>query len=103
MAQKIIAGVSVDVNDEGYFMNPESWTSEIAAEMGRNEGLVLTGKHLEILAFIRERFSRGEALTIRAVSNSGITDVKGFYQLFPGAPMKRAARLAGIPKPASCL
>jgi tRNA 2-thiouridine synthesizing protein E len=42
-------------------------------------------------------------LTIRSVGNSGITDIKGFYQLFPGAPMKKAAKIAGITKPASCV
>ena len=41
--------------------------------------------------------------TIRSVGNSGIVDIKGFYGLFPGAPMKKAAKIAGIPKPASCV
>jgi len=103
MAQKIYAGVTVDVNDEGYFTNPAQWTNEIAVEIGKEEGIHLTGKHLEVLKFIRDRFSKGEMLTIRSVGNSGITDIKGFYGLFPGAPMKKAAKVAGIPKPASCV
>jgi tRNA 2-thiouridine synthesizing protein E len=32
-----------------------------------------------------------------------VIDVKTFYQLFPGAPLKKAAKIAGIPKPASCV
>ncbi len=103
MAQKIIAGVTVDVNEEGYFTNPAQWTKELALEIAREEGIQLTDKHYAVLEFLRERFAKGEALTIRSVGNSGIIDIKGFYGLFPGAPMKKAAKVAGIPKPASCV
>ena len=33
MAQKTYAGVSVDVNDEGYFTDPSQWTKEIAVDI----------------------------------------------------------------------
>jgi dissimilatory sulfite reductase related protein len=103
MAQKNYAGVMVDVNEEGYFTNPVQWTPQIAAEIAKEENLELTEKHYEVLNFIRDRQAKGETLTIRSVGNSGITDIKGFYTLFPGAPMKKAAKIAGIPKPASCV
>ncbi|HPS61962.1 MAG TPA: TusE/DsrC/DsvC family sulfur relay protein [Bacteroidales bacterium] len=103
MAQKIYAGVPVDVNEEGYFTNPAQWTREMAGEIAAAEGITLTDQHYAILDFLRERHARGETLTIRSVGNSGIVDIKGFYGLFPGAPMKKAAKVAGIPKPASCV
>ncbi len=103
MAQKIFAGVTVDVNEEGYFTDPEQWNKELAVEIAKEEGIQLTDKHMAVLDFLRERFAKGEALTIRSVGNSGIIDIKGFYGLFPGAPMKKAAKVAGIPKPASCV
>lgn len=103
MAQKIIAGISVDVTDEGYLTDPSKWTKEIAQEIAKEENLELSDKHFAVLEFIRERQLKGENLTIRSVGNSGLTDIKGFYQLFPGAPMKKAAKIAGIPKPASCV
>jgi dissimilatory sulfite reductase related protein len=103
MAKKIIAGVTVDVNEEGYFTNPAQWTREMAAEIAGEEGIQLTDKHYAILEFLREKHFKGESITIRSVGNSGITDIKGFYGLFPGAPMKKAARVAGIPKPSSCV
>ncbi len=103
MAQKVFAGVTVDINEEGYFTNPAQWNKEMAVEIAKEEGILLTEKHLAVLDFLRERFAKGEALTIRSVGNSGIIDIKGFYGLFPGAPMKKAAKVAGIPKPASCV
>ncbi|MCK9204626.1 MAG: TusE/DsrC/DsvC family sulfur relay protein [Bacteroidales bacterium] len=103
MAQKIIAGVTVDVTEEGYLTNPAQWTKEIALEIGKEENVQLTDKHFEVLNFIRDRFAKNETMTIRSVGNSGIIDIKGFYGLFPGAPMKKAAKIAGISKPASCV
>jgi TusE/DsrC/DsvC family sulfur relay protein len=103
MAQKVINGISIDVNDEGYLTNASQWTKEIATELAKEEGLELTDKHFEVLEFIREKTRKEENLTIRSVGNSGIVDIKGFYALFPGAPMKKAAKIAGVPKPASCV
>jgi tRNA 2-thiouridine synthesizing protein E len=103
MAQKVIAGISVEVTEEGYLTTPLQWTREIANEIAKEEGITLTDKHFAVLGFLRERQLKGENLTIRSVGNSGIVDIKTFYTLFPGAPMKKAARIAGIPKPASCV
>jgi TusE/DsrC/DsvC family sulfur relay protein len=101
MAQKTYAGVPVDVTEEGYFTNPLQWTKEIAVEIAKEEGIVLS--HYAIMEFLRNRFKSGEALSIRSINHSGVIDVKTFYQLFPGAPLKKATKIAGIPKPASCI
>ena len=67
------------------------------------EGIELTEKHFQILNYLRDRFSKGEALSIRGINKSGIVDVKDFYQMFPGAPLKKSTKIAGIPKPESCV
>ncbi|MFH0755933.1 MAG: TusE/DsrC/DsvC family sulfur relay protein [Bacteroidota bacterium] len=103
MAQKTIAGKSIEVNDEGYMTDPSQWSKEIAAEMAKEEGIELTEKHFEVIEFLREASEKGETLTIRRVGKSGITDIKGLYQLFPGGPLKLSSKYAGIPKPASCV
>lgn len=103
MAQKTYAGLTVDVNEEGYFTNPSQWTKEIAVEIAGEEGITLTDQHWAIMDFLRKRHNNGEALSIRSINHSGVLDVKTFYQLFPGAPLKKATRIAGIPKPASCI
>jgi tRNA 2-thiouridine synthesizing protein E len=103
MAQKTYAGVIVDVNEEGYFTNPQQWSKEIAIEIAKEQGIVLTDQHYSIMDFLRNRFLGGEALSIRSINHSGVLDVKTFYQLFPGAPLKKATRIAGIPKPVSCI
>lgn len=103
MAQKVYAGITIDVNDEGYLTQSSQWTKEVANEIAREEGISLTEKHFQVLQFIRDRVLKGEQLTIRSVGKSGIVDIKGFYELFPGAPLKKASRIAGIAKPVSCV
>lgn len=103
MAEKTYAGVTVQVNEEGYMEDASQWTKEVAAEIAKEEGIELTDKHFEVLEFLREANAKGETLTIRRVGKSGITDIKGLYQLFPGGPLKHSSRIAGIPKPASCV
>jgi tRNA 2-thiouridine synthesizing protein E len=103
MATKTYAGQTVEVNDEGYMVDPAQWNKEIAAEMAKEDGIELTDKHYEVLEFLRNANEKGETLTIRRVGKSGIVDIKGLYQLFPGGPLKLSSKFAGIPKPASCV
>jgi tRNA 2-thiouridine synthesizing protein E len=103
MATKTYAGQAVDLNDEGYMVDASQWSREVAAEMAKEEGIDLTDKHFEVLEFLRAANEKGEMLTIRRVGKSGITDIKGLYQLFPGGPLKYSSKFAGIPKPASCV
>jgi len=103
MATKKYAGQAVEVNDEGYMVEPSQWNKEIAAEMAKEEGIELSEKHYEVLEFLRNANAKGDMLTIRRVGKSGITDIKGLYKLFPGGPLKFSSKFAGIPKPASCV
>ena len=103
MATKIYAGANIGVNDEGYLINPTDWNKEIAKEIAKEENIELTDKHFAVLDFIRSKVVSGATLTIRSVGKSGITDIKEFYKLFPGGPLKKASRIAGIHKPTSCV
>ena len=103
MSTEKIAGIEIMLNDEGYMMDASQWTPDIAKELAQKEGIELTDKHFEVLNFIRDEFAKGTTLTIRKVGKSGIVDIKGFYDLFPGGPLKKASKIAGITKPTSCV
>ncbi len=91
----------ISFNEEGYMTNPDEWSRDVARELARANDIELTDKHFEVLEFLRKATMDGEKLSIRRIGKSGIVDIKGFYALFPGAPLKLASKLAGIPKPAS--
>ena len=101
--QQTIGTATVDLNDEGYFTDPTQWTPELAHEIARDAGITLTDTHFEVLNFLRERFFADAPLTIRRIGKSGIVSIKEFYDLFPGGPLKVSSKIAGIPKPASCV
>ena len=103
MATKTYAGTEVEVNDEGYLTDASQWTEEIAKEIAKEENLELTDKHFAVINYLREKVAAGDALSIRKIGKSGIIDIKEFYQLFPGAPLKKSTKIAGVPKPESCV
>ncbi|PQJ33275.1 sulfur relay protein DsrC [Salinibacter sp. 10B] len=104
MPQVGIAGETIDVNEEGYLTNSEEWTPDVAREIAKVEGIELTDKHWDVLEYLREQHAEGAKLTIRRVGKSDVVDsVKEFYDLFPDGPLKKASKIAGIPKPASCV
>ena len=103
MSIKTYAGVNVDVTDDGYLTDLSQWNKDIAAEIANEEGIELTDKHFEVFDFLRSQTEKEVQLTIRMVGKSGITDIKGLYTLFPGGPLKKSSRIAGIPKPTSCV
>jgi tRNA 2-thiouridine synthesizing protein E len=103
MAEKVYAGITVSVTEEGYLTDPAQWTKEIAAEIASEEEITLNDLHFKVIDFLRDKTLKGETLTIRSIGKSGVVDTKGFYDLFPGAPLKKATKIAGLSKPSSCV
>ncbi|NNF03454.1 MAG: TusE/DsrC/DsvC family sulfur relay protein [Rhodothermales bacterium] len=98
-----IANVPVDLDAEGYLTDPTQWTPDVAREIAAEYDIDLTDKHFEVIEYLRSANADGAKLSIRRIGKSGIVDIKGFYDLFPGGPLKVSSRIAGIPKPASCV
>lgn len=98
-----IINTEIKVNEEGYFTDSSQWNEEIAKEMARMENIELCDKHFEVLNFLRKKYAEEVPLTIRKVGKSGLVNIKEFYALFPGGPLKISSKIAGIPKPVSCV
>lgn len=103
MSEVMIAGKNISVNGEGYLTDVNQWDEQVANEIAAELEIELGPKHLEVLHYLRDEFAKGQTLNIRRIGKSGIVDIKGFYALFPGGPLKNASKIAGIPKPASCI
>ncbi len=101
---KTIAGHTVDVNEEGYLTDMSQWNEAIAAAIAAEEGVPpLTEAHHRVLKYLRGQQAAGAALTIRSLGKSGVVTTQEFYALFPGGPLKKASKIAGIPKPVGCI
>lgn len=100
---KQLAGSDVSVDTEGYLTDLSQWTRSVAEEIAREEGIAMTEQHWKVVEFIQESFRNKEPLSIRSLGKRGPVSIKEFYELFPDGPLKKASKIAGIPKPASCI
>ncbi len=106
MPTQTLAGTTVEVNDEGFFVDAEQWTKEMAPEIADEIGVPtpLTDRHWTVIDLMRqEYFDKGTGPTVRKLGKTSGVTVKELYQLFPKGPAKLAARCAGIPKPRGCI
>ena len=105
MTTATYAGTPVEVNEEGFFVDPTQWTRDIAVEMAAADGIAtLTPQHWQVIDFMRkEFFEKGTGPTVRVLGKTSGVNVKDLYLLFPKGPAKMAARIAGIPKPKGCI
>jgi tRNA 2-thiouridine synthesizing protein E len=105
MSTATFAGTTVELNDEGFFVDPTQWTRDIAVELAKADGIDdLTAQHWTVLDFMRkEFFEKGTGPTVRVLGKTSGVSVKDLYLLFPKGPAKMAARIAGIPKPKGCI
>lgn len=104
MPQKTINGTVIDLTDDGYMTNHAQWNREIAAALATEEGITLTDAHWKVLDFIAKDFvEKGVVPGMRRMNKVGMIPTKDLYTLFPDGPIKKAARISGFPKPASCV
>lgn len=105
MPTKTIAGKTVEVDADGFLVNPDDWTEEMAAEIAKEEGIEeLTEGHWKVINFMRKDFKeKGQIPTIRRMKNAGGIPTGELYQLFPDGPAKKAAKISGLGKPQGCV
>ena len=50
MTMANLAGIDVELNDEGFLVDPRQWTEEMAEELARREGIeTLTERHWQLI------------------------------------------------------
>ena len=98
-------------NDEGYLLNPLSWTPLLATQLAHTEQLELTELHWAILNFTREFYLKNQTMPkirelithLRENPNYNYLNSAAIHKLFPYGPALQIAKIAGLPKPAKCL
>jgi len=105
METRELAGTTLEFDADGNLANLSDWNEEIAAELAKEEGIdALNDRHWIVLNFMRKEFQeKGDAPSIRKLTKQSGVDTKELYALFPKGPAKKAARIAGLPKPKGCI
>ncbi len=100
-----VAEKTFELDSDGHLANRADWNEEVAAEFGRQEGIEeLTDRHWIVIKFMQQVFDeKGDAPSIRKLTKESGVDTKELYALFPKGPAKKAAKIAGLPKPKGCI
>lgn len=101
--ERTIAGKTITVNEEGYLTDFGQWDEKVGEALAAEAEITLSPRHWEVVKYLQNEQKNQVALSIRRIGKSGVVDIKEFYQLFPNAPLKTSTKIAGIPKPASCI
>ncbi len=81
-----------------------SWTREGAIEVAASLGIAMTDAHWAIVEFARKDYAEvGATPNIRRITTVLGLATKELYALFPKAPGRTMATIAGLPKPGGCL
>ncbi len=105
MSEKEIAGKTVEFDEEGYMVDANDWSKEIATELATDIGIdPLTEKHWQVIDFCRTDYeAQGDAPSLRRITKIGGVPTKELYQLFPKKPAKKVAYVSGLKKPSGCI
>jgi tRNA 2-thiouridine synthesizing protein E len=96
---------------EGFLLNREDWTPEIAEALAAAENRALTEDHRAVITLVQDFYDRygiapNNRALVRAVK-TGLGPALGssmaLMTLFGGAPAKTVAKYAGLAKPPHCL
>jgi tRNA 2-thiouridine synthesizing protein E len=99
-------GKSIETDKNGYLVNADDWSEDLATHMAQLEGLTLTDKHWDLLRYLRDEYfnnNQNQPNTrhiVKAMSDKWGTKVeqKDVYALFPKDPSKQGGRIAGLPE-----
>ena len=95
---------TVQTDAEGYLANRDDWSEELAQEYATQMGIELTDEHWKVINTARAIEAESSSSPgLRKISKRSETPIKAIYKLFPDGPAKLIAKIAGIPKPKSCL
>lgn len=95
----------LEFDKDGHLANHEDWSEAIAQELAYLEDVgELTDRHWVVINFMRKEFDeKGDAPSIRKLNKQSGVSTKELYALFPKGPAKKAAKIAGLPKPKGCI
>ena len=89
---------------DGYLVDSDNWTPEIARAMAEVDGVELDEVKWEQILKAREFYEEHAVVPpIRKFSKYLGADQKGMFKLWMTGPMKPITKYGGLPKPTGCV
>ena len=105
MAQEELAGVMLEVDENGYMQETDKWTREIAQAYAAKEDVnEVTDEHWKVIDYLRNYYLEfGICPMVRKLIKETGSSLSRLYELFPEGPAESACKWAGVPKPTGCV
>jgi len=111
MSMMDFQGKQIEVDDDGYIINLDDWTKELAVHLASQDGITLSDAHWEVINFLRDYYKQYQIAPMIKILVKEIGKAMGpekgntkyLYELYPGGPAKQACKYAGLPKPTGCV
>lgn len=105
MAQEELAGVMLEVDENGFMQETDKWTREIAKAYAAKENVnMITDEHWKAIDYVRNYYLEfGICPMIRKMIKETGFNLSKLYELFPEGPANSACKWAGVPKPTGCV
>ncbi len=106
-----VEGNILETTEEGFLIDLNDWNETVAIELANKNQIELSSPHWEIIFFIRRYYQLYKHLPNARVFTKAIKKEFGeeignsryLHKLFPQGPLKYACKIAGLPKPPTCL
>ena len=104
-------GTMVEHDEEGYVTDIGGWNAELAELIAEGENIEMNDDAWEVVNFLRNYYEEYQIVpalrvlikAIRRKLGEDKGNSKYLYELFPHGPAKQACKIAGLPKPTSCI
>jgi TusE/DsrC/DsvC family sulfur relay protein len=99
----VINGVELD--KDGFLVDKNQWTEDLAKEIAKSMGYEdLTDAHWQLIKYSRqENMEKNSTPNMRKICVGCNVSAKHVFTLFPNAPAKTIAKIAGVSKPVGCI
>ncbi len=97
MAEVTYKGKSFEVDEDGFLLRFDDWSTEWVEFVKESEGIAdITPDHQKIIDFLQDYYKKnGIAPMVRILSKNTGFKLKEIYELFPSGPGKGACKMAG--------
>ena len=104
-------GVTIEADEEGYISDVSLWNQELAGMIAESENIEMNDDHWVVVNFLRNFYEEYQIEPAARILTRAIKRTLGpekgnskyLYELFPCGPIRQASKIAGLPKPTSCI
>ena len=104
-------GKQIEVDDDGYIINLDDWSKELAVQVASQDGVTLTEAHWEVINFLRDYYKQYQIAPMIKILVKEIGKAMGpekatqstFTNFIRAGLQSRHVSMQGLPKPTGCV